>query len=88
MWDVKEVVTVLDAEMHQEFMYANDVARVNWLRREKLFDFERVAIVQASEYEVERLCIQVGNDPEPSGSLAIAACFVPLPRSAMCRRVR
>jgi hypothetical protein len=62
--DVTEVVAVLDAEMPQEFTYTNGVVGVNWLRRETLCDFDRVEIVQASEYEVERLCIQVGNDTD------------------------
>jgi hypothetical protein len=38
------------------------VARVNWLKRRALFDFDRVEIVAASDYEVERFTIAVGND--------------------------
>jgi len=45
-------------------MHTDGVARVNYLRHKTLFDFDRVEIVQASEYEVERLCVQVRNDTD------------------------
>jgi hypothetical protein len=38
---------------------------INWLRRRKLFDFEEVYIIQASDEEVERFVVQVGNDTDP-----------------------
>jgi hypothetical protein len=89
MRDVKEAVAVLDAEMHQEFTYANGVVRVNWLRRETLCDFDRVEIIQTTEYEVERLCIQVGNDtdtfrqPRYRRMACIVAPQYDLPQSAL-----
>jgi hypothetical protein len=39
--------------------------RVNWLARRGLFDFERVEIIQATDEDVERLAVQVGNDTDP-----------------------
>lgn len=62
VFDVRDVVAVLDGELDQEFECVNGVACVNWLQWETLFDFDRVEIVRTNEYEVERLCIQVSND--------------------------
>ncbi len=39
--------------------------RVNWLAHRQLFDFDRVAIVRATDEEVERFAVQVGNDTDP-----------------------
>lgn len=43
----------------------NTSVRVNWLVRRELFDFHRVEIVQATDEEVERFAVQVGNDTDP-----------------------
>ena len=40
------------------------VMRVNWLKRQTLFDFNRVEIKQASDEEVERFMTQIGNDTD------------------------
>ena len=37
---------------------------VSWLELRKVFDFERIRILDATDLEVEELAIQVGNDPE------------------------
>ena len=63
--DVRELVAVLDTEMRQEFSCADGVARVSYLKRDAPFDFDWVEIVRASDYEVERFCVQVGNDTDP-----------------------
>jgi hypothetical protein len=62
--DVGEVIAVLDAESSQELKYINGRARVNWLKRQALFDFDTVEVIGISEYEVERFCVQVGNDTD------------------------
>lgn len=36
----------------------------NWLGRRELFDFDTVEIVQATDEEVERFAVQVGNDTD------------------------
>jgi hypothetical protein len=64
MLNVEQVVVVLDAQMNGEVVFADGVARVNWLKRNALFDFDRVEIVEATDYDVERFCIQVGNDTD------------------------
>jgi hypothetical protein len=40
------------------------VWRVNWTRRRALFDFSGVAILQATDEEVERFAVQIGNDTD------------------------
>jgi len=62
MCGVRENIATLDAGMEEEFVCIDGVARINWLKRGSLFDFERVEIVQASDYDVERFCVQVGDD--------------------------
>jgi hypothetical protein len=37
---------------------------INWLQRRELFDFSRVEIVQATDEDVERFAVQVGNDTD------------------------
>jgi hypothetical protein len=65
MANVREVVAVLDTEMSEELSCADGVARVSYLKRDAPFDFDRVEIVRAGDYEVERFCVQVGNDADP-----------------------
>jgi hypothetical protein len=43
----------------------SDVLRVNWLVRRALFDFDWVEIIQATDEDVERFAVQVGNDTDP-----------------------
>ena len=61
-----EIVAVLDCSMSDRFRSNRVTARVNWLQRQTLFDFDRVEIVQASIKEVERFCIEVRNDGDAS----------------------
>lgn len=58
------VVAVLDRTSHKAKIQANDHIRVNWLRHRTLFDFDRVEIIQATDEEVERFTLQVGNDTD------------------------
>src|SRR6185295_18517069 len=39
---------------------------VNWSATRKLFDFNAVEIVRATDEEVERFAVQVGNDTDPT----------------------
>lgn len=59
-----EVVAVLDAGMSDERRERAGVLRVNYLARGSVFDFDRVDIVQATDAEVERFAVQVGNDTD------------------------
>jgi RNase P subunit RPR2 len=57
-----QVFAVLDQTMTTEQIKQNRTLQVNWFARRELFDFDGVAIVQATDEEVERFAIQVGND--------------------------
>lgn len=59
------LIAVLDQNMAVERKSENQTLRVNWLQRRSLFDFDRVEIVQASDEEVERFAVLVGNDTDP-----------------------
>jgi HEAT repeat protein len=61
---VREIIALLDAEMEEEFVCNDGVAKINWLTRGALFDFDRVEIVKASDDDVERFCLQVENDKD------------------------
>jgi RNase P subunit RPR2 len=59
------LVAVLNSQMETEKFKQNGVLRVNWLAQRKLFDFDEVEIVQATDEDVERFAVQVGNDTDP-----------------------
>jgi hypothetical protein len=61
---VLQVVAVLDDDWPDEWASAPGTLRVNWLKRRAVFDFDRVEIVAATDEEVERFLIQVGNDTD------------------------
>jgi hypothetical protein len=58
------VVAVLDSRMDTERVQQDGTLRVNWLARRALFDFDEVEIVQATDEDVERFAVQVGNDTD------------------------
>ena len=64
IWPGK-VVAVLDTTWTAEQIQQDDVWYVNWPQRRTLFDFDRVLIVQATDEDVERFAVQVGNDTDP-----------------------
>ena len=57
-----KIAVVLDRKMTEESAERDGILRVNWFRRNGLFDFDVVEIVRASDEEVERFCIHVKND--------------------------
>jgi HEAT repeat protein len=61
---VQQVVAVLNERRAAEQAWRDGVLEVNWLKRRTLFDFDRVAIVRATDEEVERFAIQVSNDTD------------------------
>jgi hypothetical protein len=50
--------------MSGEPVEKDGVVVVNWLVRRELFDFSGVYINQASDEEVERFAVQIGNDTD------------------------
>ena len=63
-WPSRGVVAVLDRNEDKEKIQEDDQIRVNWLVRRTLFDFDRVEIIKATDEEVERFAVQVGNDTD------------------------
>jgi hypothetical protein len=59
-----EVVAVLDREWTRDQAEDGPTLRVNWLKRGGLFDFDSIEIVRATEEEVERFALAVGNDTD------------------------
>ncbi len=59
-----KVATVLDNTLPDELSEGDDRINVNWLINRVLFDFSEVEIVQATDEEVERFAVQVGNDTD------------------------
>ena len=58
-------MAVLDTEIGVEPLQQNGTVRINWLAHRELFDFHSVEIGQASDEDVERFAVQVGNDTDP-----------------------
>lgn len=74
-WPDGGVVAVLDQIAPPEIVHANDQIRVNWRVRRRLFDFDRVEIIQATDEDVERFAVQVGNDTAESRTERYAKMF-------------
>jgi len=70
LWQgVNKVVCVLDSESSEEadppFVAANGRVHALWDPTRRLFDFDVIEIHQATDNDVERFCIKVGNDEDP-----------------------
>jgi hypothetical protein len=61
----KAVIAILDTQMTQNYISRDDVLYGNWLLHRQGFDFDEVYIRQASDEDVERFAVQVGNDTDP-----------------------
>jgi hypothetical protein len=59
---VREVVAVLDASWAEDLVMDRGSLRVNWLREGGVFDFDRVEIARARDFDVERFAIAVSGD--------------------------
>lgn len=59
------LVAALDQRMITEVEPGEVGLRVNWLQRRTMFDFSEVHLVNATDEEVERFAVQVGNDTDP-----------------------
>lgn len=59
------VVAVLDNKGAEAYSFKNGLLRVNWFRHRKIFDFDRVEIIRATDEEIERFAMRVGNDIDP-----------------------
>jgi hypothetical protein len=61
----QQIIVTLDNQMAGEKSTDETVLRVNWLHRRSLFDFDKVEIARATDEDVERFAVQVGNDTDP-----------------------
>jgi hypothetical protein len=58
------VVAVLDDSGSEALVQRDGALRVNWLARRDLFDFDQVELIQATDEDIERFAVQVGNDTD------------------------
>jgi hypothetical protein len=63
--EIAQVVVVLDNTWTEPHFQQEGRLLVNWLQRRTLFDFDSVLIGQASDEQIERFAVQVGNDTDP-----------------------
>ncbi len=64
-WQIERITALLNANMTARDRQHNKAIWVNWLIHRKLFDFSSVEIIQATDEDVERFVVQVGNDTDP-----------------------
>lgn len=62
--DECQIVAELNNQSTVKQYQHNSVLRVNWLERGKLFYFDRIEIIQATDEEVEKFVVKVGNDTD------------------------
>lgn len=80
-----QVISVLDSQMAKQIVQQDQRLRINWFQERQLFDFNAVEIIQASEEDIERFVVQIGNDTDPQrqGHYKNMPCFIspehPLP---------
>ena len=60
------IVCVLDAGWKEKYGQQEEILRVNWLMVRTIFDFDYVEIIQATDEDMERFAVQVGNDTDPT----------------------
>ena len=67
-----------DSPKIEEQAQEDSLLRINWLARRELFDFDWVEIIQATDEDVERFAVQVGNDTDPlrDARYSEMQCFV------------
>lgn len=59
-----KVILTLNNKESSEHPQQDGVLEINWLTERKIFDFDEVAIIDASDEDVERFTVQIGNDIE------------------------
>jgi len=60
------LIAMLDNEIALDIYHQNGDLRVNWLERRHIFDFDQIEIHHATDEDVERFAVQVGNDTDPA----------------------
>ncbi|MCP4369713.1 MAG: hypothetical protein GY797_16610 [Deltaproteobacteria bacterium] len=62
----KRIVVILDNQMKVKYFEQNDTLQINWLTHRGLVDFDEVRIIQATDEDVERFAVQLGNNTDHS----------------------
>ncbi len=57
-----KVAAILDNQSQEKLLEENDTLGVNWLVHRNYFDFDHVKIIEATDEEVERFAVHIGND--------------------------
>lgn len=65
-FEAQQVIAVLDQRLADRTVYDNGVLRINWIRHRYLFNFHAVEIINATDEDVERFAVQIGNDTNPA----------------------
>ncbi len=75
-------ILVLDRAMTEPQIFTADTLRVNWLLARRLIDCDQIEIIEASDEEVERFVVQLGNNTDPLRERLFK--MVPVILSASC----
>lgn len=59
------VIAVLDEQMNTIKHYQQGILRVNWLKKQQIFDFNRVEIGISDDKAVTQFCLLLSNDTDP-----------------------
>jgi len=86
VYGVDNVIAVLDQTMGPDCIRVGARLRLNWAKQRRLFDFDRVEIVNATDEDVETLCVLTANDTDGyrAPRYPTMTCFVH-PGDAMSR---
>ena len=57
-----QIIVIFDRYRGKEQAEERETLRVNWFTRRMLFDFDSVQIINATDEEIERFAVLVGND--------------------------
>jgi hypothetical protein len=61
----EQLVAMLDGDIGLKTYKRNGNLHVNWLEHRQMFDFDKIEIRHATDEDVERFAVQVGNDTDP-----------------------
>ena len=61
----RQVMALLDHASRDEIHETDEYIQINWFTRHQWFDFDAVVIQNATDEDVERFAIEVGNDTDP-----------------------
>lgn len=61
----KMVICIIDRDWSELYRQIDESLAVNWLEHRAVFDFDQVEIIRATDEDVERFAMNVGNDTDP-----------------------